>query len=331
MSPRDIIRANLECSDPPRIGMNFSGGRWNDMAGAALGPVPGWEPRRWTEGNVEYYTDEWGNIWHRLVGLSRGGEVHTPALADWSSLPSLTMPDIANPSRFEAAAAAFRLETERYRLGFLPGFPFAICRYLRKMENYFRDLVWERTNVDRLHGRVTELLEAMILRWADAGADGIFFCEDWGVQNRLLISPCMWRQVFEPLFRRLCTAARERGLHVIMHSCGYVWDILDDLADVGICAMQFDQPSLYGLERLADKLRSLGVALHAPVDIQAVLPTGDRALIESHARRMVELFGGGFIAKDYGDLHGIGVLPEWDGWAYAVFEQAARAAHAPQC
>ncbi|MBM3493456.1 MAG: hypothetical protein FJX72_03910, partial [Armatimonadetes bacterium] len=223
-----------------------------------------------------------------------------------------------------AARAHFGADTALYRVGFLPGFPFAICRYLRKMEVYFQDLVWERANVDRLHARVTDLLEAVIERWAEAGADGIMFCEDWGVQNRLLISPRMWRQVFRPLFARLCGAARSRGMDVIMHSCGYVWDILDDLAECGVSAMQFDQPSIYGLERLSGKLRANGMALHAPVDIQQTMPTGDRKRIEEEARSMVELFGGAFIAKDYGDLHGIGVQPEWDGWAYEVFAEAAR-------
>ncbi|NLI00968.1 MAG: hypothetical protein GX446_15915 [Chthonomonadales bacterium] len=327
MTPREIIRRNLTRTSPARIGMNFSGGRMNDMTGAGLGPVDGWEPRRWTEGNVEFYTDEWGNVWHRLVGMSRGGEIHTPALDDWSKLSAYRMPDLANPKRFEPARAHFACDAEHYRVGFLPGFPFAICRYLRKMEVYFQDLVWERDNVDRLHARVTDLLEAMIIQWADVGADGIMFCEDWGVQNRLLISPRMWRQVFRPLFARLCSAARERGMDVIMHSCGFVWDILDDLADCGVNAMQFDQPSIYGLDKLAQRLRANGMALHAPVDIQQVLPTGDRERIEREAQEMVELFGGAFIAKDYPDLHGIGVQPEWDGWAYDVFAAAATAAH----
>lgn len=330
MTPREVIRANLAREGACRIGMNFSGGRWNDMTGAPLGPVPGWEPRRWTEGGVEYYDDEWGNVWHRLVGMSRGGEVHTPAIRDWSQAAAYRMPDIANAERFRHAPEAFARAGDLYRLGGLPGFPFAICRYLRRMDNYLQDLALERANIDRLHGRVTDLLEEMICRWADAGADGVFFCEDWGVQNRLLVSPRMWRDVFRPLFSRLCGAARQRGLQVIMHSCGYVWDILDDLADVGVSAMQFDQPALYGLERLAAKLDGLGMALHAPVDIQAVLPTGDRQRIESDARRMVDLFGGGFIAKDYPDLHGIGVEAEWDAWAYDVFAEAAGADGRPQ-
>jgi hypothetical protein len=325
MTPREIIRRNLGLSGPARIGMNFSGGRRNDFVGAGLGPVAGWEPRRWIEGGVEYYDDEWGNIWHRLVGRSRGGEIHTPALRDWADLDGYRMPPLADPARFAAARERFSGDgaSDLYRVGFLPGFPFAICRYLRKMETYFQDLVWERRHIDRLHGQVTDLLEAMIGRWAEAGADGIMFCEDWGVQNRLLISPRMFRAIYAPLFGRLCGAARAGGMDVVMHSCGCVWDILGDLAEAGVSAMQFDQPSIYGLERLAERLRALGMALHAPVDIQQTLPTGDRARITHEAQRMVDLFGGAFIAKDYGDLHGIGVEPEWDAWAYEVFDRAA--------
>jgi len=105
-------------------------------------------------------------------------------------------------------------------------------------------------------------------------------------------------------------------------------DILDDLAEVGVDALQFDQPALYGIEWLADKFKQIGMCLYAPVDIQRVLPTGDRERIESEAKRMVELFGrngAGLIAKNYGDLKGIGVREEWDQWAYDAFVAAGAA------
>lgn len=322
MTPREIIIRNLEFQDPDRIGLAFREGRLNDFCSAGAGPSPTWTQKRWIEGNTEYYDDEWGNVWHRIASMGAGGEIFRPALQDWDQLDDFQLPDLANPSRFEQTRATFQQAPDRYHLGGLPGFPFAICRYLRRMEVYFTDLLLERPRIDQLHERVTTLLESVIERQAEAGADGIFFCEDWGVQDRLLISPAMWREIFKPLFRRLCDKAHSVNLHVLMHSCGYNWDILDDLAEVGVNAFQFDQPGLYGLERLAAKLQELRVCLFSPVDIQRVLPTGDRALIEGEAERMVRLFGGrhgGLIAKNYGDLHGIGVDPEWDRWAYDAF------------
>jgi len=322
MTPREVIIRNLDFSHPERIGMTFDRGRVNDFCGAGIGPSDTWQEKRWIEDNVEYYDDEWGNIWQRIVGMGKGGEVFKPVLEDWSVLKDYELPDMANPKRFERARRVFSQEKQRYRRASLPGFPFAVCRYMRKMDIYFMDLIAERENVDELHERVTSLLEEIIVQYAAVGADGIYFCEDWGVQDRLLISPAMWREIFKPLFRRLCDTAHNCGLHVLMHSCGYNWAILDDLAEVGVNCFQFDQTAIYGLERLAEKFKSLQVCLYSPVDIQRVLPTGDRALIEEYAHKMIDLFasdGGGLIAKNYGDLHGIGVEPEWDQWAYEVF------------
>lgn len=321
MTPREVIKRNLAFADPQRIGFNFGGeGRMNDMLGARYDNGP-WQQRRWTEGRFEYYNDEWGNVWFRVADMGAGGEIYEPALKDWGMLKDYVLPDLANPSRYGKVRETFA-STDRYRVGNLPGFPFAICRYLRKMEIYFQDLILERDSIDILHERVTSLLEDVMRQYAAAGADGVFFCEDWGIQDRLLISPTMWREIFKPLFVRLCATARGLGLDVLMHSCGYNWEILGDLAEAGIRAFQFDQPSLYGLERLAGRLQSLKVCLYSPVDVQRILPTGDLNLIEKTASDMCRLFGGrhgGFIAKNYGDLKGIGTKPEWDKLAYDTF------------
>lgn len=326
MTPREVIKHNLRCSGAERIGFGFGGGRRNDFHGAGLGPPPTWKQRKWVEGNREFHDDEWGNVWHRIVGMSAGGEIYKPVLDDWAKLKDYQLPDLADPARFKPTAESFAKAGDRYRVAGVPGFPFAICRYMRRMEVYFQDLLLNRDKIDELHERVTALLEKLIAGYAVAGADGIFFCEDWGIQDRLLISPRMWREIFKPIFARLCGCAHKNGLDVLMHSCGYNWDILDDLAEVGVNAFQFDQPAIYGIERLAAKLRGLKVCLYSGVDIQKVLPTGDRALIVAEGKRMVRLFGqenGGFIARNYGDLKGIGVQPEWDQWAYDAIVEAA--------
>ena len=325
MTSRDVILANLDGGHAPRIGFAFGGGRRNDFCSCGLGPSKTWQQKRWVEGDFEYYDDEWGNVWYRITYMGRGGEIHKPVLEDWSQLDDYQLPDMDDPSRFDREREVFANERERFRVGSLPGFTFNVCRYLRKMEIYFQDLLLERERIDQLHEIVTSLIERVIVQHARAGADGVMFCEDWGIQDRLLISPALWREIFKPLFKRLCSAAHDHGLKVLMHSCGNDGSILDDLAEVGINAFQFDQPALYGIEWLAGKLKELGVCLYSPVDIQRVLPTGDRKLIEAEARTMVELLGrhgAGLIARNYGDLKGIGVEDEWDQWAYDAFVAA---------
>ena len=58
------------------------------------------------------------------------------------------------------------------------------------------------------------------------------------------------------------------------------------------------------MEALAGLMKRRKAALWSPVDIQKILPTGDRCLIEDGARRMYELFGGDLICKNYPDLRG---------------------------
>ena len=98
---------------------------------------------------------------------------------------------------------------------------------------------------------------------------------------------------------------------------------MPDLLDAGVDAFQFDQPALYDMPRLAALLRERKAALWSPVDIQKILPTGDRVKIEAGAREMYDTFAGGLICKNYPDLYGIGVQPEWDTWAYAAFCERA--------
>lgn len=326
MTPREIILANITHGSPQRVGLNFAPvegyrGRRNDMVGSGLGPSQTWTQTRRVEGRREYYDDAWGNVWVRMAVGAASGEVHQPALDDWAKLDTLKLPDFDAPARYERAREAYAAAGDSFKLFFVPGWVFATSRYLRKMEVYFMDLIEYPDEIACLHELVTGLFVKVIHLAADAGADAVFYCEDLGVQDRLLIGPQMWREVFAPHYRRLTSAAHERGLKVLMHSCGYNWDLVDDLAESGIDCLQFDQPAAYDMPALAEKLRKHKVGLWSPVDIQKVMPTGDKDLIQREARRLVETFRGGLICKNYPDLPSIGVKPEWDQWAYeAVLE-----------
>jgi len=319
MTPREVVTGNIEFQAEGRIGYNFTEGEgWlNDFVEITCWRVG--ETKRWVEGDFEYYTDIWGNVWHRVSYMGAGGEIYKGVIEDWRDLDKLTLPDIGNPIHYAKARELGTSDTDKFRVGGLPGFPFAVCRYMRKMENYFVDLIAERDRIDVLHERVTALLEEVIDRYGEAGLDAVMFCEDLGTQDRTLMSPAMWRDIFGPLYERLTSRAHKHGMKVIQHSCGYNWEIVDDLCGAGIDCLQFDQPRAYDMPALAAKLRKHHVGLYSPCDIQKVLPTGNRELIEKETTRLVETFRGGFIAKNYEDLHGIGVNPQWDKWAYDTF------------
>lgn len=315
MNPKEIILANINHQAPPRPGLTFDRGRIDDTLGAWLTPY-GYQQRRWIEGRREYYDDEWGNLWVRMVDGSVKGEIFRPAVADWKQLDALQPPDYTHPDCAAQMNALFSQPGEKFKLAGIGGWIFDNARYLRKMEIYFADMASSPQELQRMHAIVAGVYEQKIHLAGKSGADGIFIGEDMGTQTGLLFSPRMFRFYFKEMYTRLFGLAHDYGMKVFMHSCGQNWAIVPDLLDAGVDVFQFDQPALYDMPSLAALFKERRAALWSPVDIQKVLPTGDRQLIEDFARQMIALFGGGLLCKNYPDLHGIGVREEWDDWAY---------------
>ena len=326
MQSREIVLRSLSFEGAPRIPMSLPAPYPHDFVSSGIEPAADWKKSEtWQAGRETRWRDEWGNVWARLGEVTHG-EVAQGALQDWADLDSYVMPTFDDPSQYAKAGQVFAEHPERYRMGSLPGFPFAIMRYMRRMEVFLADLLLHPDRVRALADRVVDLLVGCMDNWARVGADGVFFCEDWGTQERLLVSPAMWRDLFKPDFARLCGAARARGLAVWMHSCGYIWDIIPDLIECGMSVLQLDQPGLFGVDRLA---RNFGGRVHfwCPVDIQKVLPTGNLEVIDAFARDLVERIGrfgrdggyAGFIAGYYGSNDAIGVRPEWQDHACRAF------------
>jgi len=325
MTGREIMRRAVTFEGPERVGMTFYGWRLNDCTGGGPTGDPAFQRRKWHEGEQQFWDDEWGCIWSRLDSLSKG-EVWEGPIKTWDDVDKYEFPRFG-PERYEGTRKHFAEDTEHFRLGGLPGFPFSIMRKLRKMDNFLTDVVAEPERVIELQERVLGLLEGIIDELMDAGADGITFAEDWGCQDRLLINPTSWRKIFRPGFERLCGRVHDRGGLVLMHSCGYLDEIIDDLIGVGVNCLQFDQQENYGIDHLAEQYGGR-MCFWCPVDIQKVLPTGDKEKIQAHARKLVERLGrynGGFIGKSYcgpESLQTINVAEEWSDWSYEAFLDA---------
>ncbi|MBT3272542.1 MAG: hypothetical protein HN368_05265, partial [Spirochaetales bacterium] len=182
MTSREIIISNIEWRGDAPIGMVFRNEetRLNDFTGSECRDTI--QTREWEEGNFIHYTDIWNNTWYRIKGRSKAGEVFEPAVKTWQDLDNLQLPDLGNPDYFVHAREVGDSETDKFKTGFMPGWPFATARYMRKMEQYFIDLIADRDYVDVLNDRVTSILEDVIQQFGEAGMDGIMFCEDLGVQ-----------------------------------------------------------------------------------------------------------------------------------------------------
>lgn len=335
MTGKEIVKRVISYNDAPRIGYGFNPEYGpSDLYMCNLA-VPEGMDVSWHEaseyadryeilkhfnGTVRH--DEYGNLWGRMRQDTTGkGEALWGALEDWEDLDDYKLPPLDDPALAEHLRQTVKDHPDKYMIGILPGFPFSIMRNLRKFDEFLMDVILEPELVAELGARVTDQLCRIIENYADVGMDAVMVYEDWGIQDRLLISPACWREIFFPFFKQLASKAHECGLSLILHSCGYIYDVLEDMIHSGVDVFQFDQPTLMGEERVAALLKQYRRTLFSPVDIQKVLPGGDKKEIEEEAERMIRLFadGGGLIAGDYMDYPTIQVKEEWAGWARAVF------------
>lgn len=315
MNSKEIILANINHADPPRPGLDFDRGRISDFLFADLKPH-NFQQKHWVEGKREYYNDEWGNTWHRMIEGSVKGEIYQPFIQDWRDLDRLPIPDYSHPDCAKEMNDLFNQPTDKFKLAVMGGWIFDNARYIRDMGVYFLDMAANPEQLNRLHKMIANVYEQKIRLAGNAGADGIFLAEDLGTQTGLLFSPKMFRYFFKTEYAHLFSIAHDYGMKVFMHSCGKNWAILPDLLEIGVDVFQFDQPTVYDMPELADLLKKHKAALFSPIDIQKILPTGDRSIIEAGAKEMFKIFKGGLIFKNYLDLQGIGVKEEWDDWGY---------------
>lgn len=132
------------------------------------------------------------------------------------------------------------------------------------------------------------------------------FGDDLGFKTSTLVSPDSIRTLILPQYRRIVAAVHEAGKPFLLHSCGKIFPIMDDLIeDVGIDAKHSneDQIAMFPewVERYGDRIGNFG-----GIDTDAVcrLPSAD---MEDYIRRVVEAshgrggfaFGSGNSIPDY--------------------------------
>ncbi|MCL2741228.1 MAG: hypothetical protein FWE70_03845 [Oscillospiraceae bacterium] len=291
MTSRELVRAALDFAEYDEVPTERDDVTWPDIAfgtglrggeAADLAKADGMDGKR-------FRVDEWGSGW---VALEDGvcGEVKYPALADWGRLdgyrPPYSMLAGIDASRADAGCAA----TDKFVVPLWGGAYnlFERMQHLRGTESLFYDLAYGDARAYRLRDMVHEfyMTQAQIIVATDV--DGVHLTDDWGAQGSLLISPEMWRSFFKPCYREYCELAHRHGKYVIMHSDGYIAEILDDLAEIGVNAINA-QIFCMDIEGLAARYHHR-LAFWGEMDRQWALPHGTEGDCREAVRRVAGAF-----------------------------------------
>jgi uroporphyrinogen decarboxylase len=246
--------------------------------------------------------DEFGSVWKSSVAKTIG-EVSGFPLKNWDDLESFKLPDPYAPGRFDRFNFYRKLLAgDSFVLGNIENGPWERSHFLRGLPDMLMDTVAEPEKVERLADRITdEWLIPMIGLYASHGANGVIMTEDWGTQQALMIRPDAWRRLYKPRYARLIEKAHKHGMKFILHSCGYVVDIIEDLIEIGLDVLQKDDIAFMGMEALAERFAGR-ICFMGALDIQRILPGADAETIFQETRRLLRLFAkndGGYIGIYY--------------------------------
>ncbi|MCK9221178.1 MAG: hypothetical protein M0Q40_00900 [Limnochordia bacterium] len=297
MTSREVVVRSIRFENPGRLPRNFPSPFGSDFYWTNMSPNPDARPKSGI--------DEWGCVWENL-GFSNLGEVKVFPITDWSELEKLRVPDFKERDRFAHLKGIRQDAGDRFIIATGVSI-YERAHFLRGLENLWADIHLNPRKLGQLLDILVDLNLAAISEYAKLGVDGYTMCDDWGLQDRLMISPEHWRAFWRPRYQKIFDAVKRAGMLSFLHSCGYILDILDDLVEIGLDVIQIDQQENMGLEVLGERFQGR-ITFFAPVDIQRVMYQ-EVDQIRSYCRKMVQYLAskqGGFIPCWYADPHGVG-------------------------
>jgi uroporphyrinogen decarboxylase len=217
-------------------------------------------------------------------------------------------------ARLAAGARRLRTSTDRAIIGLFGGNLFEAGQFLYRNDNFFLLLAGEPERAESFLDALVEHHLAALKRFLAAVGDSIdiiVFGDDLGMQTGPQISPQMYRRFFKPRHRLMWETAKKlapagRGgepgrppVRVMLHSCGGIRELLPDLIDAGLEAVNPVQIPCEGMEAGGLK-RDFGkdiVLWGGGCDTQTVLRSGTPREVRDHVRRQVDILapGGGFV------------------------------------
>jgi uroporphyrinogen decarboxylase len=173
---------------------------------------------------------------------------------------------------------------------------------MRGYEQFMIDLLTDepltRSILDRLHAVYMSRTEKFLSHMADY-TDVIFLTDDLGTQNATLISPTCYRQMIKPYWKDLIGLIKKYDKKILMHACGAISELIPDLIEMGVDAINPVQITASGMtpSRLKKEFGKDIAFWGGGVSTQGVLDKGSIQEIKDEVKRNVDIFapGGGFV------------------------------------
>jgi uroporphyrinogen decarboxylase len=250
------------------------------------------------------YTDEWGIGWEiqpyeTPFGTGHYTEIGGHPLADEEAIGRYQPPDPNRPELYRDAEQVIRdFKDEYWIVGVTVTTIFETAWALRGLEQLMLDMLMDPDLADDVLDIPYRYHLTAAKKFVEMGVDMIWTGDDVGAQDKMLISPKMWRRYLKPRMANFVAELKaiNPNLKVAYHTDGNVMPIIPELIEIGIDVLNPVQPASMNP---AEVKRQFGdrLSFWGTIDEQHTLPFGSPQEVRSEVMDRLETVGrkGGLI------------------------------------
>jgi uroporphyrinogen decarboxylase len=110
--------------------------------------------------------------------------------------------------------------------------------------------------------------------------------DDWAFRTQTLLSPTQMREYIFPWVKRYAEIGHRAGIPVILHSCGYFADILDDVIAMGVSGKHSYEDAILPVEEAYERYFGR-IAVLGGIDVDFII-RGSTEQLAARCRAMLE-------------------------------------------
>ncbi len=224
--------------------------------------------------------------------IDEPARTHDPMLENLADVDSLQEVDISKSVRIQHALETVRIlknyfKDEVYVRGNCDQSPFSLATMVRTPANFMMDLMLDEENSVKLLRYTTGITRQMIGLMASTGADMLSNGDSPAGPD--MISPEMYRTFALPYEKMVCDYSHECGKPYLLHICGNTNLILEDMATIGLDAVELDYKT--SIDKIYEVMHDK-CTLFGTVDPSGVITFGTPKQVEEKTIELLKKYDG---------------------------------------
>lgn len=290
MTSRERVELALSFKRPDRVPFNF----WMDRRLLAQ-----YEEKYGPYFRVEHYGGDVIEVYENLrwpMGetVERDGTVWLtkPMWPDgWEGEKNMAWPNPEDPANFAALERDIRNQPDKAIFLNVAGI-LCVMHFIESENHMFLDFYERAEEVQAFFRKAGELMARFVTVACDRYPEiaAVYVQDDLGFSHGPMFSTDILEQFVYVANDQPILAAREAEKPVVYHSCGKVYEFVDHLIDLGVCALNPLQPNVNDLDEFVTKY-SDRIGVYGGLDSCFIIPDGTPEQVHEHVLGLFEKLG----------------------------------------